>query len=349
MIMKRLALFKTLGTLVACSLVSACSIETVLLFGNKTDSPIPNGLINLNTYNGATIAIPLTQNFNPSEDSFKECLKTNGVKVTPTSTAQLITDINDLSVIVGTNNTIIISAIPNSSSYTGSAIISYALPVPTALETVIATHPTVYIDEHFEDDELTKANILNSLKLQTPGLNINQLNVTITNLATSDGSAGTYIVSAKPESILYSGSVPNGTYYASGSVNMTLDKNLIAPGETATPTFKYHGTTVSSGITYTCQASDNTNNFTFSTSAGTLLYKTGNTNDFLGGSFTITATYIYSGNTYIATQLIYAQSNVVTGKLVVGNSCIKIGTGNTDSGTATYTVNGAAPSGGTLA
>jgi hypothetical protein len=227
-------------------------------------------------------------------------------------------------------------------------MISFAYPTPTVISTIITgENPTVFIDSHYEDEELTRANILNSLKLQYAGLNINQLSVNITNPATSDSLAGSYTITAKQGSILYSGAA-NGSYYASGSVSMTLDNNLISPGVTATPTFKYHGTTVSSGITYSCQASSNTNNFTFSTSAGTLLYKTGNTNDFLGGAFTITATYTYSGNTYVATQLVYAQSNAVTGKLVVANPSIRSGSGNTTSGTATYTVNGAAPSGGTL-
>jgi hypothetical protein len=121
---------------------------------------------------------------------------------------------------------------------------------------------------------------------------------------------------------------------------MTLSKNVIKQGETTTPTFQYHGATVSSGITYTTDAS--TANFSINGTSGVFTYTSGNTADFAGGAFTITATYTTGGNTYTAKQIVFAQSNIQVGILNIPN--INIKTGATSSGAATMTVNGSAVS-----
>jgi hypothetical protein len=117
---------------------------------------------------------------------------------------------------------------------------------------------------------------------------------------------------------------------------MELDKNVIAQGQTATPTFKYHGTTITAGITYSCSAPSA--NFSFVAGTGVLTYTTGNTADFFGGAYSISASYTTGVNTYTASQIVFAQNNLQTGTLTCTNYNIK--TGALNSGTATMKVNG---------
>jgi hypothetical protein len=116
---------------------------------------------------------------------------------------------------------------------------------------------------------------------------------------------------------------------------MTLDKNVIKQGETTTPTFKYHGGTVT-GVTYSCSAP--TANFSFVTTSGVLTYTSGNTTDFSGGAYVISASYDDGGNTYTASQLVFAQSNIQTGTLTLASP--NISSSNLSSGTPTFTING---------
>jgi hypothetical protein len=73
------------------------------------------------------------------------------------------------------NHRFVISARPND-AYEGSAYIYYALNDKINISALI-TSKEVYLDDKFEDEDLTKANILNSIQTQNPGVNINQLNV----------------------------------------------------------------------------------------------------------------------------------------------------------------------------
>jgi hypothetical protein len=116
---------------------------------------------------------------------------------------------------------------------------------------------------------------------------------------------------------------------------MTLDKNVVKQGETATPTFKYKGAIVS-GVTYSCSAPSA--NFGFATETGILTYMSGSSPDFTGGAYSISASYTTGGNTYVASQIVFAQPNIQNGTLTLGNYNIKLGTLN--SGTATMKVNG---------
>jgi hypothetical protein len=116
---------------------------------------------------------------------------------------------------------------------------------------------------------------------------------------------------------------------------MTLDKNVIAQGQTVAPTFKYHGGTVT-GVTYSCSAPSA--NFAFSTTTGVLTYTSGNTADFFGGAYNITASYETDGNAYIASQIVFAQSNIQTATVTI--SAPNINASNKNSGTTTFKVNG---------
>jgi hypothetical protein len=70
------------------------------------------------------------------------------------------------------------------------------------------------------------------------------------------------MVSVKTGSNLYDGSNAAVTYYTSGSVIMTLDKYLIKPGDTVTPSFKFHNATPSTGLTYTMPVAAQAGTFT---------------------------------------------------------------------------------------
>jgi uncharacterized Zn-binding protein involved in type VI secretion len=118
---------------------------------------------------------------------------------------------------------------------------------------------------------------------------------------------------------------------------MTLDKNVIAPGQTATPTFKYHGNAViGTGLTYSCSAPSS--NFSFVTGTGVLTYTNGNAADFFGGAYVISASYTAGVNTYTASQIVFAQSNIQTATVTI--SAPNINASNKNSGTTTFKVNG---------
>jgi hypothetical protein len=118
---------------------------------------------------------------------------------------------------------------------------------------------------------------------------------------------------------------------------MTLDKNVVTQNQTATPTFKYHGNTITgTGLTYSCSAPSA--NFSFSTTTGVLTYTNGNTTDFLGGAYSINASYTTGGNTYTASQIVFAQPNIQYGTLKL--SAPNINLTNLNSGTTEFKVNG---------
>jgi hypothetical protein len=119
---------------------------------------------------------------------------------------------------------------------------------------------------------------------------------------------------------------------------MVLDKNVIAQGQTATPTFKYHGNVITGdGLTYSCSAPSA--NFSFVAGTGVLTYTTGNTADFSGGAYVISASYTTGANTYTASQIVFAQSNILKGELTI--SAPNVNMSNKNTGTNTYKENGA--------
>jgi hypothetical protein len=263
-------------------------------------------------------------------------LKYNGIHLA-TEEPFKFNNINDLDVVVDSiTKTFSVTAKNNSSDYVGSssAIIHYATPTKTAIESIIGTNPTIYMDDKFEDDNLTKANILNSLKNSFPALNINHLNISLNDLYGQEGNAS---ISVKAGSTLYVGDPIGVTYDTSGSISMTLNTNVIKIGDTTTPTFKYHGNVVTgTSLSYTCSAPSA--NFSFSATTGVLTYTNGNTADFFGGAYSINATYTSDGNTYTASQIVFAQPNIQEATVTI--SAPNINTSNKNSGTTTFKVNG---------
>jgi hypothetical protein len=258
-------------------------------------------------------------------------LKEYGIKSSPTSSDEPITfdNINDL-VVVGavSNNSFIITCANNSSTYISSktATISYITPTSQNLTNIITSAPKIYLDEKYEDEELTKSYILTNLQTQYPTLNINQLNCTINN-------EKDIIISSKPNSMLYSGSI-GGTYYTSGSVILTYSKNTLSSGDTnVAPTFKYHGETISTGVTYsTTYASP----ITFS-ATGIFGYTSGIA--FVGAAYVVSATYVNGIDTFVAYATLVAQPFSRIASLSIPNSNITLE--NKTSGTPVFTLNGA--------
>jgi hypothetical protein len=335
--MKKISLLKSLALLGAVGLTSVCVVETALLL-NKNITPQTDNAINLNAYNNYTLAHVIENPDNLKNAEIQILLKENGIQFN-TETPIKFSNINDLSVVVDTNTkTFSITACDNSPTYVGgsNALIHYATPTKTDIVTIIGDNAVVYLDDKFEDVTLTKKNILSSLQNQYPTLNINQLNVSWNEAYGQNGNA---MVSVKDGSPLYSGNGIGVTYNTSGSISMALDKNVIKQGESATPTFKYHGDIATgTNLSYTCLASTLTTNFNFSTATGILTYINGNTPDFNGGAYVITASYTLAGNTYTASQIIFAQSNISKGELSI--SAPNINMGNKNTGTNTYVENG---------
>jgi hypothetical protein len=334
--MKKISLLKSLALFGAVGLTSVCVVETALLMNKNSGQPGDpqvGDAINLNTYNNYILAVNIEYDEAPSNEEIKILLKNTGIQLN-TEAAHKFDNINDLDVVVdGTTKTFSVTAKTNSPDYVGnsSAIIHYATPAKTNIASVI-NNTIVYLDDKFEDETLTKANVLNSLKASNPTLNINQLDVTWNEAYGREGSA---VVSAKQNSPLYIGNPIGVTYNTSGAVVMTLDKNVIKQGETTTPTFKYKGN-VASGVTYSCSAPST--NFSFDTTTGALIYSPGSSPDFTGAAYSINASYVTGGNTYVASQIVFAQPNLQNGTLTLGNYNIKLGALN--SGTATMKVNG---------
>jgi hypothetical protein len=107
-------------------------------------------------------------------------LKKNGIQLASEEPFKF-TNINDINVVVdGTTKTFSIMAKNNSPDYVeySTALIHYATPTKTNVASIIGNSPVAYLDGKFEDEELTKSNILTSLGTSYPTLNINHLNVT---------------------------------------------------------------------------------------------------------------------------------------------------------------------------
>jgi glycogen debranching enzyme len=175
--MKKISLLKSLALLGAVGLTSVCVVETTLLL-HKNSDPQVGDTIDLSVYDGYTLAKEIKYDNAPSNEEIKILLKDTGIQLN-TEAAHKFDNINDLDVVVdGTTKTFSVTAKTNSPDYVGNsnAMIHYATPTKTNIASVI-NNTIVYLDDKFEDETLTKANILNSLKTSNPTLNINQLNV----------------------------------------------------------------------------------------------------------------------------------------------------------------------------
>jgi hypothetical protein len=177
--MKKISLLKSLALLGAVGVTSVCVVETALLLHKNFDSQVGD-TINLSAYNGYTLAGIIQNDDAPSNGEITKLLENNGIQLT-TEEPFKFNNINDLDVIVdGITKTFSVTAKNNSPDYVGgsNAIIHYATPTKTDIISLIGSNPIVYLDDKFEDETLTKANILNSLHNINSTLNINQLNVT---------------------------------------------------------------------------------------------------------------------------------------------------------------------------
>jgi hypothetical protein len=181
--MKKISLLKSLALFGAVGLTSVCVVETALLMHKNSGQPDDQqvgDVINLSAYDGYTLAGILQNDYAPSSDEIIKLLKNTGIQLT-TETPFKFNNINDLDVLVdGTTRTFSVIAKSNSPDYVdgSNANIHYATPTKTNIASVIGNSPVAYIDDKFEDETLTKTNVLNSLKSSNPGLNINQLDVT---------------------------------------------------------------------------------------------------------------------------------------------------------------------------
>jgi hypothetical protein len=341
--MKKINLLKSLVILGAVSLTSVCVVETALLI-HKNSGPENSDPVNLNLYNNYTLAVRLTGIYDPSDAEIKDSLVKDGIKYGPSGNViHPITDKNDINVIVDSlHHQFIVSAVPNSTSYVAdsSAIISYALPEPVELSSIIGTEPVAYVDDSY-DQEVTKANVLKSLQTQYEGLNINHLNVTLNGYA----DRGEATITPKTNSELYNGNGVGATYFTSGSVSMTADKYVIAgvtSNNTATFTFNFRGA-AASGVVYTATSLPSG---ILTLSSNVLTYNTASATDFLGGAYAIQGSYTFESNTYISRVVVFAQPNIQTGTLTISKPNVRIG--NLNSGTTTMKVNGTAVSGSNL-
>jgi hypothetical protein len=180
--MKKISLLKGLALLGAVGLTSICVIETALLINKKSGPEIDTAgsqtgdVINLNTYSGYTLAEEIKYDVEPLESEIKGFLQNNGIQLT-TEEPFKFTNINDLDVVVDSSTkTFSVIAKNNSPDYVGqsTALIHYATPTKTNIASII-NNTVIYLDDKFEDEELTKSNILTSLKNSNPALNINHL------------------------------------------------------------------------------------------------------------------------------------------------------------------------------
>jgi hypothetical protein len=181
--MKKISLFKSLALFGAVGLTSVCVVETALLMhknSGQPGDPQVGDAINLSTYNNYILAVNIEYDEAPSNEEIRNLLKKDGIRMN-SETPIKFTNIEDLLVTVnGIDKTFSVSTCNNSPDYVegSSAIMHYVTPTKTNITSIIGNDPTVYLDDKFEDETLTKTNVLNSLKSSYPSLNINQLNVT---------------------------------------------------------------------------------------------------------------------------------------------------------------------------
>jgi hypothetical protein len=177
--MKKISLLKSLALLGAVGLTSVCVAETALLI-HKNSNPQVGDAIDLSTYNNYILAVNIEYDDAPSNEEIRNLLKKEGIQLN-SETPIKFTNIEDLLVTVnGADKTFSVSTCNNSPDYVegSSAIMHYVTPTKTNISSIIGNNPIVYLDDRFEDETLTKKNILNSLQSSYPALNINQLNVT---------------------------------------------------------------------------------------------------------------------------------------------------------------------------
>jgi hypothetical protein len=178
--MKKISLFKSLALLGAVCLTSVCVVETALLMHKNSDQPgVPQvgDVINLNAYNGYTLAHTIENYGDVNSYEIQDFLRNDGIHLNAETPIKL-SNTNDLEVFVG-DGIFYITAISNSPTYVAgsSAEIYYPTPSKTNIVSILGNNPVAYIDDKFEDEELTKSNVLNSLKTSYPTLNINHLSV----------------------------------------------------------------------------------------------------------------------------------------------------------------------------
>jgi hypothetical protein len=337
--MKKISLFKSLAILGAVTLTSVCATETVLLFlKNSNDAKI-----DISTLNGQILDRIQVGNVLPQEQELLNLLKDAGVRPLSGGQPFKLTNISDILIVSGSiqNNSFQIVSVPNSITYEANktATIYLNIPSKTQLSSIITSTPDLYLDK-YENETVTKAQILKDLQTRYIGLNINHLEV-INIVHHGDNEINTADVVAKNGSELYVG-LAAVTYYTSGAAVVTYDKTTLVPGDAnILPTFTFAGVTQTA--TYTC--TNVVAPITFSTGTGAFAY--GNSVDFNGGLYQVKASYSSGGMNFVAYTFMFAQANIAIGKLTIANPTINMTTKN--SGTATYTVNGAAPSGGTVA
>jgi hypothetical protein len=329
--MKKISLVKSLALLGAVGLTSVCVVETALLL-HKNSEPQISDTIDLSAYDGYTLAHVIENASDPDMNEIALFLKNYGIQLTDEAPTKF-NNINDLEVnVYSATKTFSVTAKTNSPDYVGSssAIIHYATPDKTDIATIIDNNTKIYIDNKYEDENITKSKILNSLSETYSNLNINQLSVNIIG-----GYATSYDISiqAKTNSLLYIGAV-NASYETSGAVTFSYNTNTLLPGNTATPTFKYHQNIVTA--TYIINATISAP-LTWNQTAGTLIYSSVGI-DFAGGAYEVTATYTLDTNTYIARQLIYVPTNVKTTTLTLSTPNITTSVLNT--GTSTFKLAG---------
>jgi hypothetical protein len=181
--MKKISLLKSLALFGVVGLTSVCVIETALLMHKNSDQPGDpevGDAINLSVYNEYVLAHVIDNIGDPKNGEIEDFLSNDGIHLLSEEPIKF-SNTNDLQVTIHPETkTFSISARDNSPTYVGgsSALIHYAVSEPTNIESIIGNSPEVYLDDKFEDETLTKTNVLNSLKSSNPALNINQLDVT---------------------------------------------------------------------------------------------------------------------------------------------------------------------------
>jgi hypothetical protein len=330
--MKKIILLKSLAILGVVTLTSVCITETVLLFKKNSDE----AKIDISTLTGQMIDREQVGDVTPSADELLNLLKDAGVRPISGGTVFKLPDIDDVRVVDGSiqNNSFQITSVPNSTVYEANktATIYLNIPAKTQLSSIITSTPDLFLDK-YENEEITKAQILKNLQTRYIGLNINHLEVTNV-VQYGNDQINTADIVAKNGSELYAG-LAAVTYYTSGAAIVTYAKTTLAPGDVnILPTFTFAGATQTATYTCTTVAAP----ITFTSSTGAFAYATGV--NFNGGLYQVKASYTSGGLNFIAYANIFAQPNILIGNLTINKQ--NINPGNLNSGGYTYTENGTA-------
>jgi hypothetical protein len=337
--MKKISILKSLALLSILTLTGVCVTETVLLL-KKNQKNSNETKIDISNLTGQMLDREQVSDIVPPTEELLDLLKEVGVRPISGGTAFKLTNIADIRIVTGSiqNNSFQITSVPNSTIYESNKIATIYLNIraKTQLSSIITSVPDLFLDK-YENEDVTKAQILKNLQNIYVGLNINELEVTnIVHKGSNEMNTADIVV--KHGSALYLGNA-SVVYYTSGAAIVTYAKTTLVPGDAnVLPTFTFAGVTQTA--TYTC--ANVVQPITFNSVNGAFGYD--NSVDFDGGLYRIKASYSYGGFNFVAYTNIFAQSNIAIGRLTVTNPTINMTTKN--SGAATYTVNGSAPSGG---